>query len=193
MEIKVSVLKDLVEAVGAGGDAIAKVTDGIKHLVATGVEGYDAARARRTYAKMLRLSARLVRLIDDKKALVRRLNAFVRDAPLLTGAEYQERWKKLVLFSLKPAKKRLDAELTVLYSLSDEFVLDPAYVSLVHLLDFPGRALEPIQGMYAAPSTAEELKVIGELADVYARLIVEFERAREEMSAYLKSLKSQKE
>ncbi|WP_166656241.1 hypothetical protein [Paraburkholderia sp. BL10I2N1] len=55
MEIKP--FKDLVEAVGSAGDALAKITDGIKHLVVAGVEGYDAVKERRAQARLFVVSS----------------------------------------------------------------------------------------------------------------------------------------
>lgn len=35
---RINILKELVDAIGAAGDAITKITDGVKHLIVTGVE-----------------------------------------------------------------------------------------------------------------------------------------------------------
>src|SRR5881275_1093651 len=53
---RISLIKELVEAIGAAGDALTKLTDSVKHLVVTGVEGYDAASARLTYSDLVKLT-----------------------------------------------------------------------------------------------------------------------------------------
>lgn len=83
MEINIKVLKDLVEAVGAAGDAIAKLADGIGHLIATGVKGYDAARARKVYKGLKEASADYVVLSSTQVPM--------RDALL----EYGDRMRRV--------------------------------------------------------------------------------------------------
>ena len=41
------IYKELIDAIGAAGDAITKIVDGVKHLVVTGASGYNYVSAER--------------------------------------------------------------------------------------------------------------------------------------------------
>jgi hypothetical protein len=45
-----------VNVIGDAGDAIAKLTEGFKHLAITGIAGYDYIAARRERARLINIS-----------------------------------------------------------------------------------------------------------------------------------------
>lgn len=123
--MEISLLKDLVEAIGAAGDATAKIADGIKHLAATGVKGYDAARERSAYSRLLDQSVLLATLNCDQHALAGKLRGYVREAPGLDLDARQMLWRN-AMHDVAAVPRSLTSTLIALRVERSEFVLEPA-------------------------------------------------------------------
>ena len=185
--MEISLLKDLVDAIGAAGDAIAKIADGFKHLVVTGVGGIDAARARATYGRLLNQSASLAALNFDQHALAGKLRSYVHEAPGLDPAARQKLWRAAIL-DVAAVLSSLTERLGALRDERSEFVLEPAFDRLSRLCGNPGSLLQWLLDR-DSPESPDELRLVSEVAVCYARMVTEVDRARGEMNAYIKTLK----
>ncbi len=50
--------KEIIDTIGAVGDALTKIVDGIKHLVVTGTSRYNYVSAERERKRLIEISAR---------------------------------------------------------------------------------------------------------------------------------------
>lgn len=184
-------LKDLVEGIAAACDALANIADLFKKLVG----GFEAAGTRRLRRRLLDTTVDFSWLIDYQSDLAASLRSYVVDAPALDPIARAERWEAVVE-RLCRVMTQLTIEISSLRSERSDFVLESTHGRLLHLFEIPSRLLMAIRtygDRSGAPSTEAELKLLADAAGCYARLLVEADRARNEMNAYIKSLKAPKE
>ncbi|CAE6789531.1 hypothetical protein R70006_04779 [Paraburkholderia domus] len=185
MEIKL--FKDLIDAVGAGGDAVGKIADGIKHAVVTGVGGYDAVKARRAVARLVDFSARVSLLHVACNDTAYSLREYSRHRRTRYAQDPAGAWTVVL--------QEIDLVLGHASELADDmgkersdFVLEPAYAKLQDALAARQRLLGELCRM-PPPASPEELRLVNELGDRYDALIRQLMRAGRELSAYIKCLK----
>src|SRR5262249_16821688 len=130
---RIALLKELVEAIGAAGDALKKLTDGLKHLVVTGVGGYDAAKARIVHARIVETRAMPSSLVASQFMMAKSLEEYVARAPKSDEQERQSAWSALVERMRHVLERVLELLGRVREDRSD-FVLEPAYAKLVETL-----------------------------------------------------------
>ena len=94
--LRISVLKEFVEAIGAAGDSIKHLTDGFAHLISSGFAGYDQAKARIVYAKLVDISALSTSLAVSQPPLAAGLEEYAEWAPTLHEESRQWSWEQLV-------------------------------------------------------------------------------------------------
>lgn len=174
---RINILKDLVEAIGAAGDAAKKLADGIKHLVVTGVEGYDAASARITYARLVDISKATTDLAVSQQVLV-----------VETLEQYLDRpdpkaWPRVV-DRLGSVLTQVNDVLAKVQKDKSDFVLRPAYEKLSMALRARVSLIQRLQS-YPAPSSEQELKLLREANDKYIVLISQLREARDQLNEYL--------
>lgn len=184
MEIKP--FKDLVEAVGAAGDAVAKITDGIKHLMAAGVDGYDAVSARIVYRKLVKASAQYQELVAKQIETVGRWK-YADIVDTLCDRNMGDEWK-IVPAGASRLLDQVSDLLTEFRRDRSDFVLEPAYAKIRELLGARVPLLEQLASM-DPPSSPEEVQMVRDIAERYDVLVEELRRARDEMNAYIKTLK----
>lgn len=190
MEISLSVLKDLADAIGSAGDAVAKIADGIKHLVVTGVEGYDATKDRISRLRILDASVRATRLSISQIAMHDELESFVIRQEQQDDQDRTAEWQA-VLDATDPVLEEVLTLVDCLDKERSDFVLEPAYVQLRESLAARQRLLAELRRM-PPPASPEEVRLARKVSERYDVLIREVRRARDEMNTYIKSLKAPK-
>ncbi|MGF6633498.1 hypothetical protein [Paraburkholderia sp. MM6662-R1] len=193
--MEINLFKDLVDAVGAAGDAISKVTDGVAHMISTGVKGYDAARARIVYAKLLKASAQYEDLMAFQTPMTLDLRNLAESAEHGAGERLDEkkladRWN-LVAADASQILLQVSELLDEIRRDRSDFVLEPAYAKIRQLLSARVSLLEQLVSM-GPPTSPEEATLVRNVEIRYDMLIYELALARDGMNTYLKSLKAPK-
>ncbi len=180
---KLAVLKEAIDAVGAAGDAIAKLTDGIKHLVVTGAQGYDYVSAQREYARLKDLSARSRSLIMEQRVhVVENIDEYLQ-----LSAPTQDDWRR-VAEKLGSTLKDVNALLTDVQNERSDLVLEDAYAKLSSSLAARANLLGKLAAM-DPPVSPEERAMLQTLQEKYQVLLKNFEAAIEELNLYIKQHK----
>jgi hypothetical protein len=176
--------KEIVGLLGATGDAIIKITDGIKHLIVTGVSGYNHIAADRERKRLIRMSAVATDLASTHQAIV------VRSID-----EYLDS-SEPTIFDWIAVKEGVSGVLEEIRDLLDdvreersEFVLESAYERLLRSLGIRSSFLEGLSRV-PPPTTEEERDALREINNEYKRLLKAFSEAIEQLNLYLKSKKN---
>ena len=184
---RIALLKELVEAIGAAGDSLKMLVDGLKHLVVTGASGYDAAKARLVHGRLVETSALATSLVASQMMMAQSLQDYVRLAPKSDEFLRQRAWELLVDRMRHVLERVLELLGRVREDRSD-FVLEPAYNKLVQALTARSALLQRLLSI-PPPTSPDELALVREAANRYAVLIRELVNARDEMNTYLKATK----
>jgi hypothetical protein len=183
VEVRIAILKDAIEAVSAAGDAIAKFTDGIAHLVATGASGYNYVTAQREYDRLVDLSARGTHLAGvTQQAVVDSIDDYLKKPH--PGTLDWDIVTKAIQRVINDVKKFLD---DVKAERSD-FVREDAYATLDSSLGSRISILEKLSSL-PQPVTPEEKNELAILNEKYKRLLANFKAAIEQLNLYLKQNK----
>jgi hypothetical protein len=185
--LSISVLKDLVEAIGAAGDAIKHLTDGFAYLISSGVSGYDQAKARIVYDHLMDISVVATSLHIFQGTMPGGLIDYADRAPITNEAARKARWNEVVI----QMKEILNSVLSLLERIErdrSDFVLQPAYVKLIETLRARSSLLQKLIDM-EPPNTSEEIALIKKSAIHYRALIERLEVARDELNNYLLGIK----
>ncbi len=185
LNVRLQALKDLAEGVGAAGDALTKLTGGLRSLVGAGAEGFDVAKARVIYSRLKDTSALTSRLVVAQSAVVGGLEEYVRIAPTLDDAARRGAWLENV-GKLQELLREVQSVLDRVREERSDFVLEPAYAKIMKTL---GERVTLLSRLSALPPPREdaELTLVREIAAKYRVLIEQLESARDEMNAYLKA------
>lgn len=177
------ILRDLVEALGAAGDAIIKITDGFKHLVVTGVSGYNYVAAERERSRLIDISRRTANLIVNQNIrVIQSLDEYLQH-PNPTDSDWQR-----VVGNINATLSSVRALLQDVQAENGDFVLEPAYLALNRTLSARSSLLQQLSSL-PAPSSKEERNVLRQASDKYKVLIANAEQAIMELNAYVKSKK----
>jgi hypothetical protein len=177
----INLFKNAIESVGAAGDAIAKLTDGIKHLVVTGTEGYDYVAARRDYNHLKELSVKSTdTFLTQGQVVVRGLDNYL-SLQNPTPQDWYEFTDELdfVLIKVQMLLNDVRAE-------RSDFVLEEAYKKLGASLGMRSAILSRFSEL-PPPVTPEEKAALRSLGKEYRRLLANFEEAITQLNLYLKS------
>jgi hypothetical protein len=199
-----AILADLVDALANAGDVIKSLVDSIRHMVVTGVEGYDNIKARVTYNSLVETSALASQLLAYQKSLPENLDYYVysvrhdlikdqseRDRScgswlIAPGDPLDPSWYGL----MKQMTNVLERVLAIIARIEkdrSDFVLKPAYQRLLTSLGSRKSLLEVLTGMDPPPASPEELDLVSKAANEYRGLIQGLEAARDELNRYLVS------
>ncbi len=180
---RIAIFKDAVGAVGAAGDAIAKITDGVRHLVVTGVSGYKYVSAEREYNRLRDISARGTNLAGiQQQAIVRSIDEYLAK-PDPTAADWD--FIRLRIQQVIVDVKRLLDDVRTERS---DFVLEEAYGKLGDSLGSRSIMLDKISRL-PQPITQQERDEVAKLNKEYKRLLANFRAAIEQLNLYLKQQK----
>lgn len=177
--ITVAAIKELAETVGAVGEALSKLTDGVKNLVVTGASGWDSVSARKTHSRLVALSADLTSLsVSQRITTLAALESFV-DKP--TSATWQTflTASDTVLLQANSLLEKLRQE-------RSDFVLESSYQRLQQALGARVDLLSRLKTV-KEPTAPAELAEVRSLLKAYRKLVVELEAAKDELNAYLKT------
>lgn len=180
---RINLFKDAVEAVGAAGDAIAKITDGIRHLVVTGAEGYNYVAAERERDRLKRLSARATNLGSVKQQIVvRSIDEYLKKSnPSQADWDAVTDGIRNVIIGVKGLLDDVRNE-------RSDFVLEESYSKFVSTLGSRALLLDKLENL-PAPSTTEERAALAQINIEYKRLLTNFQEAITQLNAYLKQKK----
>lgn len=182
---KIAILKDLVEAIGAAGDAIASLTDGVAHLVVTGSDAWSYVSAKRERNRLLDISSRTVDLIAQKN--VRVVTAIENYLSIQNPTSDQWRTVTAAL------NRTLSDVLNLLEDVRSErgdFVLQPAYLTLHTSLNSRASALQQLSTL-PPPTSTEERELLRQANEKYKVLISNATKALVELNKYIASTSNQ--
>jgi hypothetical protein len=178
---RLNVLKDAADALGAAGDAIANLTDGVAHLVTTGDSAWETVAARRTHDRLIAISARATNIAGVQQIAV--VNSI--DAYLAKQHPTSNDWGTVTTAVggvIGGVKKLLDD----LRMERSDFVLDSAYATLVETLGARSDILAKLATLPPA-TTAEEKAGLARVNANYKRLLAKFQAAIQALNEYVAS------
>jgi hypothetical protein len=175
------VLRELVEALGAAGEAISKLTVGFKDLVVTGAAGYNYVAAARERDRLIDISRRTANLITSQNI---RVVQGLDDYLALKNPSERD-WAQMV-GSVGTTLSSVRVLLADVQSEKGEFVLEPAFLTLNKTLAARSSLLQKLAAM-PAPDTEEERKLLLQASAKYKVLIANAEQAVGELNAYVKA------
>ena len=179
-----NLFRDAVEAVEAAGDAIISLTDGIKHLIATGTDGYDYVAAKRERNRLKDLSARSTNLISLKQTLVVQTIDEYLAKPNPSNADWDN-----IKFGVQSVIIDVKLLLSDVRDERSDFVLEDAYGKLGNTLQQRSVVLDRISAL-PKPTTPEELEQLKQMNLQYKRLIAAFQDAVKQLNEYIKQLEN---
>jgi len=169
--------KEIADVLGAAGDAIIKITDGIRHLVVTGATGYSHIAAQRERKRLVEISAVATDLrLTHQGALVRSIDEYLESS---RGWYTVSRGISLVLGQVRALLDDVREE-------RSEFVLETAYEKLLEALAGRVSLLERLEGV-PPPTTEQEREALREINNEYKRLLKAFGEVIQQLNVYLKS------
>ena len=180
---RIAILTDLVNAIGAAGDAISKLTAGFKTLVVAGKDSYEYVAAERERSRLIVISRRTAHLIVSQNASV---VESIDDYLTLSNPDQQD-WSR-VIGNLESTLKSVQALLTDVQHEDGSFVLEPAYLSLNKLLSSRASILSNLASM-PVPKSKQELKLLRVASGKYKILIARAEEAVKQLNSYVKGKK----
>jgi hypothetical protein len=180
---RIAILRDLVEAIGAAGEAISKLTAGFKDLVVTSASGYSYVAAERERDRLIDISRRTAVLIASQNVqVVQSLDEY-----LALRNPTENDWSRVLAnvdFTLRSVRELL----ADVQQEKGEFVLQPAFLRLNSALSGRSSLLQKLMNM-PAPMTVEEREVLQQANEKYKVLISNATQAVTELNDYVKSRK----
>jgi hypothetical protein len=175
---KVAVLNDVAQALGSLGDAIVKITDGVKHLIETSSEGVDVILAENTKSRLKDLSARSTQFSVKQNIVVTQSIDDYLIHPTPMG------WHD-VTNSLSEVLTNGKSLLDDWHEERSDFILEDAYATISATLSSRLNLLQKLVEL-PPPTTPDELTALSKINVQYKRLIEIFRNAIKELNAYLK-------
>ncbi|MEF8722447.1 MAG: hypothetical protein V5B30_07580 [Candidatus Accumulibacter delftensis] len=180
---RIAILTDLVNAIGAAGEAISKLTAGFKDLVVAGKDSYNYVAATRERDRLLDLSRRTTNLIVTQNIqVVESLDQYLSERH-----PTKDDWEKVIrnieatLVSVRELVADVQAE-------NGSFVLEPAFLTLNQTLSSRASLLSQLAAM-RTPNSKEELSLLQQASANYKLLIANAREAVMQLNAYIKSAK----
>ncbi|QGZ57072.1 hypothetical protein [Paraburkholderia acidiphila] len=182
--------KDLINAIGGAGDEVSEIADGIQYLVETGAEGYDVAKAKVIYAKLVETSVEVSSLRYARSAAMESFRDYLRylrycEASPTTTSELDRSWE-MVTSEVVQLLAQVNYLLERIEDARGDFDQEPRYDQL-HELVKKRQALAQSLVSSGRPRTPEEVELVHEAADRYDILIEQLGRARDEMNVYIRT------
>lgn len=179
--------KEIADVLGAAGDAIIKITDGIRHLVVTGATGYSHIAAQRERKRLVEISAVATDLrLTHQGALVRSIDEYLESSlPKKVSWRTKRGWYT-VSRGISLVLGQVRALLDDVREERSEFVLETAYEKLLEALAGRVSLLERLEGV-PPPTTEQEREALREINNEYKRLLKAFGEVIQQLNVYLKS------
>lgn len=180
---RANIFKEVIEAIGAAGDALVKITDGIAHLIKTGNTGWEYVSAKKTYSDLLDISQ-----IASHLAYVANPSAVTSiDEYLKKKNPTQKDWD-IVQHEIDTAIDGVRRLLNKLEHKQSDFIREDAYAKLLETIEMRGGMLNKLS-MFPPPRTSEEKADLRQVNEKYKRLIANLRSTIRELNAYLKVTK----
>lgn len=180
---RIAILTDLVNAIGAAGEAISKLTAGFKDLVVAGKDSYKYVAAARERDRLIDLSRRTTNLIATQNIrVVENLDQY-----LVEHNPTQDDWEKVVR-NIEATLGSVQALLADVQAEDGSFVLEPAFLTLNQTLSSRASLLTQLASM-PAPTSKEELSLLRQASTKYKQLIANAKEAVTQLNTYIKSTK----
>lgn len=175
--------RQTIDLIGACGNAIASITDGIKHLVETGAAGYDYIAAWREHKRLRDLSAYATNLIGTSQvSMIRSIDEY-----LATPNPTEFDWDAIrhgianVMVGVQHILEDVRKE-------RSDFVLEETYLKIIETLHGRIALFDKIL-MIPQPKTQQEREALEMINTEYKRLLNEFRKAIQQLNLYLKQKK----
>jgi hypothetical protein len=156
VNLKIDLLRQITDAVGAAGEALSRLADGIKHAVDTKTAFETESAARNTHDRLLALSKDVLAFREHHNAMTLTIIETFVDAPNAANWDAIMRHAQTTLSEALLLQKKLDAE-------NSEFVLKPAYETLSMALEGRVSLLTQLEQL-SFPSTPQELEIMRGIA-----------------------------
>ena len=180
---RIAILTDLVNAIGAAGESISKLTAGFRDLVVAGKDSYKYVAAARERDRLIDLSRRTTNLIATQNIrVVENLDQYLAEL-----SPTQDDWAKVVR-NIEATLGSVQALLTDVQAEDGSFVLEPAFLTLNQTLSSRASLLTQLAAM-PAPTSKEELSLLRQASAKYKLLIANAKEAVTQLNAYVKSTK----
>lgn len=179
---RIKILTEIVEAIGAAGDAIAKLANGVAAAVQKGAEGVDAIVTRLNRSDMRKLMARTAWIEGEQRTLViDALDTYVADRRAGRPADWSRTQQNMrdVLTTVK-------ALIPDVKGIRNDFVNEPAYARLVQVLSGRVSILTRLASL-PEPQSEEELKLVEQAAAKYLELHMELRKLNVAIAEYNKA------
>ncbi|WP_233888788.1 hypothetical protein [Paraburkholderia flagellata] len=184
----IQLFKDLVNAIGGAGEEVFEIADGIKHLVATGAEGYDVAQAKVIYAKLVEMSVGVSSLRFSKSAAMGSFRDYLRYLRYFEeppDSDLERSWER-VTSEVAQLLTQVNYLLERIEGARGDFDREPSHDKLYELLTKRQKLTLSLVSS-GRPRTPLELELVQEAADRYDILIEQLGRARDEMDIYIRT------
>ncbi|WP_094697265.1 hypothetical protein [Aeromonas sp. A35_P] len=180
---RITLLTDLVNAIGAAGEAVSKLTAGFKDLVVAGKDSYKYVAAARERDRLISLSRRTTNLIVSQN--IRVVESL--DQYLAERNPTQDSWAR-VIWNIEATLGSVQELLTDVQSEDGSFVLEAAFLTLNQTLSSRVSLLTQLATI-PAPSSKEELALLRQASAKYKLLIENAREAVTQLNTYIKSAK----
>lgn len=179
---RINVFKDAVDALGAAGDAVTKLTDGIAHLVMTGNKGWTYVSAQRAKSRLQDIVARSSDLISVQRPRVLDAIESYLSNPNPTGMDW-DRAKEHFGFVLGDVKGILED----LRSERSDFVREETYLTFLEVFIQREDILMKIM-VLPQPVTADDRAAVSEMNARYRTLVDRTRTAIGQLNIYLSKI-----
>ena len=183
MNVKIEILGEWVKAIGAAGEAVAKLVDGFKNLILLGKEGYEYVAAKRERDRLLDISSRTSHLLAFQSAYV----VASLDEYLEQKHPYDESWE-FIADSIQKTLLAVKELLSDVQAENGDLVLESAFLTLNQTLAARSLLLRKLVKM-PAPSSEEERELLRQASAKYKILILNAEKAVKALNTYIKHKK----
>jgi hypothetical protein len=179
----VAIIKSVADLIGAIGDALGKLTDGVQKMIVAGDRGWTTIQARRTHASLINLSQLTTRLSvaqsgapGTRSSLPDMLEDYLSDPTPEHWVMASDRIQDILV--------RVDTILARLDSERSDLVLQPAYAKLSAALQSRASVLRPL-ATAPPPTTPAERRELRRLIAAYRIMMAQLASARDELNAYI--------
>jgi hypothetical protein len=178
---RLAVLTELLNVVGAAGDAMKKLAQGFEQLGKEALHLYDVVAARRQREQLLDISRRTALLITTHNAAV------VAGIARYLGETRHEKsdWLEVV-GELRSTLTEVSNLFKDVKANTSKFISEPAYETLLAALYGRENVLTKLVSL-PAPNTPQELHLLADINDKYQDLIAASDDALSALNKYIKA------
>lgn len=182
---RVALITELAKLLASTGEAITKLTEGIKSLVLTGKAGYDYIAAQKARTALVDISRETARLLvgGNKRAAT----SLKRYLSLPSSERTELAWSDTVRI-LSDTLDQVRELLSNVRSVRSDFVLEPTYISLTEALESRSSVLQQLAQL-SPPRGSREIAALRKVHREYLTLIAKTKQAVLQLNEYIKRQK----